>query len=132
MTKRLSRICNSIIAIAALMISSSPALAGENKTNEMVPVGKPISCITPSFIDHSNVVDNQTIDFTMLNGDVYRNKLPYKCPGLKSEDRYAYKLSTNNLCSVDIITVLQNFGNTLGMGASCGLGTFQKMEKARH
>ena len=50
-------------------------------------------------------------------------------PGLGFEERFAYKLSTNSLCSVDIITVLQSGGMGLMQGASCGLGSFQQIQK---
>ena len=116
----------------ALALSPAPALAakdGKAKAAELVPVGEPVSCIMPSQLRSTRVIDDQTIDFEMNNGTVYRNRLPYSCPGLKMEERFAYKISTSQLCSVDIITVLQSFGSGLSQGASCGLGTFQKMEK---
>ena len=117
-------------AALAITIPALPALAEQKKADEMVAVGEPVSCIQPSRIRSTNVRDDQTIDFTMINGDVYRNKLPYRCPGLGFEEKFAYKLSTNDLCSVDIITVLQSGGMGLMQGASCGLGSFQTVPKA--
>ena len=122
-------------SLAALACTIAPANARGDKEDtrakaaELVPVGEPVSCITPSHLRQTRVIDNQTIDFVMNNGVVYRNRLPQSCPSLKMEERFAYKLSTNQLCSVDIITVPQNFGGGFSQGASCGLGSFQKMEK---
>lgn len=123
--------CSFIAAGFALILSAGSAIAKDNKkAGELVPVGEPVSCILPHNVRSTNVIDDQTIDFKMLNGDVYRNKLPYSCPSLGFEERFAYKLSTSQLCSVDIITVLHSFGpGGLSQGASCGLGKFQKMEK---
>lgn len=121
-----------LIAGFAMTFAGAPAIAKEKagKADERVPVGEPVSCITPSNIRSTHVIDDQTIDFEMAGGTVYRNALPYRCPGLGFEERFAYKLSTNQLCSVDIITVLHNFGaGGFSQGASCGLGQFQKMDK---
>ncbi len=135
MTSLISRFLTPALAcgVVALALTGAPASAKSSKARagdtDLVPVGEPVSCITPSQLRTSRIIDDKTIDFEMNNGTVYRNVLPNRCPGLKSEDRFAYKLSTNQLCSVDIITVLQSFGYGLSQGASCGLGTFQKMEK---
>ncbi|MGE4411413.1 MAG: hypothetical protein AB7D33_12680 [Sphingobium sp.] len=120
------------IAGLTLALATAPAFAKDKKgkADTLVPVGEPVSCITPSNIRSTHVIDDQTIDFEMAGGTIYRNKLPYSCPSLGFEERFAYKLSTNQLCSVDIITVLHSFGSGgLSQGASCGLGMFQKMEK---
>jgi hypothetical protein len=50
--------------------------------------------------------------------------LPYSCSELGQDQGFAYSTSTNQLCSVDIITVLRQMGG-LQRGASCGLGKFQ-------
>ena len=121
-----------IVAGLAMIVSAGPATAKDkkDKADELVPVGEPVNCILPRNIRSTNVIDDQTIDFKMIGGDTYRNKLPYRCPGLGFEERFAYKLSTSQLCSVDIITVLHSYGaGGFSQGASCGLGKFQKMEK---
>lgn len=121
------------VAAVIMAIGVSPAMAkdkaAKNPAPELVAVGDPVSCISPSQIRSTRIIDDQTIDFDMGGGKVYRNHMAYTCPGLKSEGRFAYKLNTSQLCSVDIITVLYNYGFGLQQGPSCGLGTFQKMEK---
>lgn len=86
--------------------------------------GKPVSCINLSQIRSSQVRDDRTIDFMLSGGKVYRNELPYQCGGLGFERAFTYSTSLTQLCNVDIITVLQNFGGRLNRGASCGLGEF--------
>lgn len=86
--------------------------------------GEAVSCINLSQIRSSQVRDDRTIDFLMNGGKVYRNDLPYQCGSLGFERAFTYSTSLTQLCNVDIITVLQNFGGTLNRGASCGLGLF--------
>jgi len=118
------------VAIPALPAAAKSKAEKEAEKAQWKPVGEPISCIMPSRIRSTHVWDDQTIDFKMAGGDVYRNTLPHKCPSLGFEERFSYKLSTSQLCSVDIIYVLHNYGGSLSQGVGCGLGQFQKVEKA--
>ncbi len=88
-----------------------------------VAIGPEQSCVQTQSIRETRVVDDSTIDFVMLGGKVLRNHLPNSCPQLGFERAFSYKVSTNQLCSVDIITVLYQ-GGGLRQGASCGLGKF--------
>ena len=58
----------------------------------------------------------------MKGGAVYRNALPYPCPGLGSEKRYVHETSINQICSSDTIRVL--YSSPSPLGATCGLGQF--------
>jgi hypothetical protein len=131
MTKPSSRLLHAAATALVLAVPASPAPAKEKKPDNLVAVGAPVDCITPSRLRSTHVRDDKTIDFEMINGDIYRNSLPFSCPGLGFEERFSYKLSTSQLCSVDIIHVLQSFGAGLSEGAGCGLGKFQKMEKVK-
>jgi hypothetical protein len=114
-------------SIAALLIAG----AGEARTREVPPVtpaGKPESCIPLQSIRETRVRDDKTIDFYMRNRQVYRNTLPNSCPQLGFEERFSYATSQSQLCSTDIITVLQSPGLTRGV--SCGLGQFQPVTGA--
>lgn len=112
----------------ALLCSTLPASA-RDKPDDLVPAGKAVDCIQISTIRSSNVRDDRTIDFETNGGKVYRNTLPNSCPSLGFEKRFSYSTSIPQLCSVDIITVLQSGGPGLMRGASCGLGKFQPMQK---
>lgn len=118
-------------SLALCAFVASGADARDRKPDNLVPVGAPVDCVPLHSIRSSHVRDDRTIDFEVSGRQIYRNTLPYSCPGLKSEEKFAYKTSLNQLCSVDIITVLQSFGGGLSQGASCGLGKFQPMEKAK-
>jgi hypothetical protein len=88
------------------------------------PAGEPVSCIPISAIRNTRVRSDQVIDFFMNSKKVYRNTLPNSCPQLGFEEAFGYETSLSQLCSTDIITVLQQ-GAGGGRGSSCGLGQFQ-------
>lgn len=128
----------SLLALAGALLATgvTPATAQGEKTGKPVsknkdawkdakPVGKPQSCVPLQQIRETRVRDDQTIDFYMNGRKVLRNTLPNSCPQLGFEERFAYKTSLSQLCSTDIITVLQSPG--LSRGASCGLGQFQEV-----
>jgi hypothetical protein len=130
--------------LAPIMISTLFAIAGcttagadmgdkasADEQYVIKTIGEPKSCITRSSIRSTHVIDDRTIDFKMNNGDIYRNNLPNKCNGLAFEEAFSYKTSTNQLCNVDIIYVLDQTAGRIGTRGACGLGKFQKIEKIR-
>ena len=88
--------------------------------------GTPKDCIMPSNIRQTAVVDDSTILFYMRGGAkvTYRNTLPHTCPNLAREDRFSYKTTMNQLCNIDLITVLEQWGAGLHDGFTCRLGSF--------
>ncbi|SCW82945.1 hypothetical protein SAMN02927924_03194 [Sphingobium faniae] len=118
------------LALGVALICSALPASAKTKPDNLVPAGDPVDCIQIVQIRNSDVRDDQTIDFVTNGGKIYRNTLPNSCPSLGFEKRFAYATSLSQLCSVDIITVLQSGGPGLMRGASCGLGKFQPMQKA--
>jgi hypothetical protein len=122
----------SLLIVSTLAVLTLGATAGMSAKKEPAPVravGEPVNCVSLRNIRSTNVVDANTIDFKMNGGKTYRNSLPYSCPGLKFEERFSYRTSTNQLCNVDIVRVLHDYGGRLTEGAGCGLGKFQPVEK---
>ena len=116
-----------LIASAALAIGFATASARDRGTIPgATPDGDAISCVRTSNIRSTTVHGDSVIDFKMNNGKVYRNTLPMSCPSLGFEERFLHKSTVGELCSVDIITVLQSPGLT--QGPSCGLGKFQPVK----
>ena len=118
---------------AALLIAAlaGPGLARPLKPDQEAkirPDGKPVNCVQIHSIQETRVRDDRTIDFYMLGGKVYRNKLPNACPDLGFEERFGYETSIDELCNVDIIHVLHT--SPPMPGAACGLGTFQPISGA--
>jgi Family of unknown function (DUF6491) len=131
MNKMLLGLGVSIAATAAVSgaIAFGPAERRAKELAAYQPAGEPVNCVSINRIRSTKILNNQTIDFKMAGGKVYRNTLPSSCPGLVFEDRFSYRTSTSQLCNVDIIRVLENQGGRLSEGAGCGLGKFQPVEK---
>lgn len=126
-----------VIASALLALAATGSVAAQDGGRRLerhtppaaTPIGKPVSCVGLRQIRNTRVHGDQVIDFHMNGGRVYRNTLPYSCPRLGFEERFLYKTSLSQLCSVDIITVLSS--PDLSQGPSCGLGKFQPVELAK-
>ena len=119
------------LAAAALALAGcAPTESDEADLRSLAearPVGEPVDCIETSRISRTRVRGDQAIDFHLRSGEVFRNTLRNRCPGLGFEDSFTYRASIGKLCSVDFITVINNSG---GQGPSCGLGSFQRIETA--
>lgn len=120
----------SLFAAAVLVLAGcSPTradLADRRSIAEARAIGAPEDCVNIANIRNTRVRDDRTIDFFLRSGTVYRNRLPYSCPGLGLEERFSYETTLSRLCSVDTITVLQSA--PVMRGATCGLGQFQQVE----
>jgi hypothetical protein len=116
-----------VSALVLTSLGSTGALARDRSAVPLAePVGKSVTCVPLSQIRSTNVYGDSVIDFHMAGGKVLRNTLPMSCPGLGFEERFSYRTSIGQLCSVDIITVVQSPG--LSHGPSCGLGEFQPVK----
>jgi hypothetical protein len=118
-----------VSTLAMLTFGETSSMSAKKEPTPVRAVGEPVNCVSLKQIRSTKVVDNSTIDFKMAGGKTYRNSLPSSCPGLKFEDRFSYRTSTSQLCNVDIIRVLNDYGGRLSEGVGCGLGKFQPVEK---
>jgi hypothetical protein len=116
------------LMIAALAGAANARPLKPEQEAKIQPAGKPVDCVQASSIRETRVRDDSTIDFYMLGGKVYRNKLPHSCPELGFEERFGYSIVNNQLCSVDIIHVIHSPPSIPGV--SCGLGDFQPITGA--
>lgn len=108
------------------LFSASTALAQDDGAFDRTPQ----DCINVSRIDSTEAVDDQNIIFRLRGREVFRNHLPRKCPGLERENRIAYRTSVGRLCSIDTITVLEQFGVGFRDGFTCRLGEFVPLSPA--
>jgi hypothetical protein len=109
-----------LLALVILPLSfTANAAAAESGTK---PGTK--NCLPLANVRQTTVRDAGTIDFTLRDGSVWRNNLPFRCPQLGFERAFSYQTSISQLCRQDIITVIQQTGNQ--PGARCGLGEFQR------
>ena len=122
----------SMLALAPLALAACteqgprerPAVAPTAKV-----VGEPQSCVQLAQIRETRIRDDWTIDFIAGNR-VWRNTLTGRCPGLRSENGFTYETSLSQLCSTDIVYVLQTAGG-LHRGPGCGLGQFVPVQLER-
>ena len=119
---------SAILALSILAVAA-PALGRDRPIPEATPDGAATDCVSTMLIQQSKVRSDGVIDFVMKNGKVYRNTLDSECPQLGFEERFAYKVTGSQLCSLDLITVLQSPG--ISRGASCSLGKFQPVKLAK-
>ena len=110
-----------------LALAATPVLARTREIPPATPTGPAVDCISTINL-RTRVRSDDVIDF-IVAGQTYRNTLPQSCPTLGFEQRFAYRLQTTRLCSLDIITILQDPG--LSRGPSCGLGKFQPVDIPR-
>lgn len=118
-----------IAAFAALLAAPAAILAQQDES-EAAAAENMVNCVSLSRVDRTRVVDEHTILFYMRGGEIYRNVLPHRCPGLDSNSTFMYRVATPQLCNVDVITLLDDFGTRFMPGASCGLGKFQPISEA--
>lgn len=86
-------------------------------------------CVRISDIEDIDVVNDRTLVFRMRTGKSYRNDLPRVCPGLSRDDTLMYRSSIGQLCDIDIVTVLDDWGFGFSPGVSCGLGMFSPIDE---
>ena len=109
--------------ILLLLLVAAPALA------QIEPPAAPPetrNCLQLMQIRSNTVVDGQAIDFRLRDGSVWRNRLPRACPTLGFNQAFSYSTSIPQLCNVDMIRVIVQ-GNPGIIGASCGLGKFERL-----
>jgi hypothetical protein len=117
-----------LLVIPALILASGCTANMDTRETALAQarsVGAPEDCIRASDISHTRIRNDSTIDFVMRGQQVYRNVLPHSCSGLAAADKFSYSPTTNELCSVDTIRVIENDGSP---GPTCGLGKFQRIE----
>jgi hypothetical protein len=111
-----------IACVALLSLASCTPPAGSSATAS-AGGGKSV-CINTYEIDHTQVVNDSTILFYMLNRKVWQNNLPFPCPELYSEGGFAYSTDINQICSnLQSIRVIEQGGGPR-FGAVCQLGEF--------
>jgi len=105
-----------LIALAISLGGSGWAVAAETSQSPMTKSNA--VCLDAGHIDHTTVVDGQTILFYMRGGKIWKNTLPEPCPGLKFERAFSEEINGDVICSsMQMIRVMHT-------GAMCSLGPF--------
>jgi hypothetical protein len=121
------------ITLAVLPAMLMAGAAAQETEEEVFPPDESVPserCINHQRIRSTEVVNERNILFHMRGGEIYRNVLPRRCPGLNRNDSISYRPRTSKLCDLDAVTVLLQTGAGFSQGASCGLGKFYPITKA--
>lgn len=86
---------------------------------------RPLRCVSLSSIDRTEVIDDQTIAFYLRGGRVYLNHLARACRNLRPNQAFSYRTATGQLCAIDVINVIEDFGPGANFGDTCALGQFE-------
>ena len=116
---------NSLVITLGWLVTFPAVVHAQEAAKEVTS----IPCVTLSRIQNIDIIDNQNVVFQTGNNQYYLNKLPYRCNGLRFNDGILYRTSLNELCSVDVISVLDSVGPGYQAGPSCGLGRFEPITK---
>ena len=113
-----------LISLAALLVTAACATADQHvAAGEALPEGAR-SCLSLRSVDRIEIVDEHHILFYMRDGSIYNNHLSRRCPALRRNDTIMYRTTLNQLCSIDMFTVLNNVGGGFMPGATCSFGQF--------
>ena len=99
------------------------------------PLGATESCVSLDRVVGRRVSGPQTIDFELLNGEIYRNRLATACPGMEQLGKTAAIAVTtggegNRLCRGDRVKVFDPLiARATGLGSypACLLGEFTRI-----
>lgn len=115
------------VAMGLALGATAPGMAQDDAQD--APPEELVNCVNLSRVDDTRIVDEQTILFYTRSGDIYRNVLPHRCPGLDRNATFMYRVTTSQLCAVDVITLLEDLGSRFMPTVSCGLGKFQPISE---
>lgn len=90
--------------------------------------GKPLNCVSASFIGTPQIIDRDTLVYRS-GRTLYVNQLDVECPGLREGNTIVMEIHGSQICRNDSIRVLEP-GSTIP-GPYCRLGNFTPFKKAQ-
>jgi len=118
----------SLALSGAIALTAATAGSAAVRAEVAAEAAAPKMCISLNRIRNMEIVDSSNVLFHMNGDEHYLNELPYRCSGLYKNSPIMYQTSQNQLCNLDIITVLMPTGHQMIRGASCGLGQFRSVK----
>ena len=87
-------------------------------------------CLQIGRISHTEIIDDWNVIFYMRGREIYRNRLPNRCPGLRSADSFMYQdLAQCALQRRYHQPVAKSSVVDSAPGPACGLGKFEPITK---
>ncbi len=120
-----------LIALAGLgLLGAAPAAPKQDplaaELDGRVP-GKPVDCVSSSFVDGPQIIDERTILYRESGRRVWRNDLPDACPGLQPNDVMVIEIYGSQICRNDHFRAYPR-GTSIA-GATCRFGKFTPYDK---
>lgn len=112
-----------LIALASLLAAACATVDPHTDTEGPLPEGV-LNCVSLRQVQRIDIMDQQHILFYLRGGEIYTNHLLGKCPGLRRNDTIMYRTTLNQVCRLDMFTILRNVGGGFMPGATCTLGSF--------
>jgi len=113
----------SLAALGLAACASNPPQTASSAPAQSAASRKQV-CIDTYRIDHTQVVDDRTILFHMVDHSIWKNTLSFPCPDLKFQGGFLYSTDIDEICSnLQTIRVIEQGGGPL-LGAVCQLGEF--------
>jgi hypothetical protein len=112
-----------LVAMAVAFMVPGMASAGP-KADKYLGDGE--MCLETYQIKETRILDDQTILFIMRSGELYLNRLPARCVGLRIADGFGYSTRIAKLCKQDRITAASHGSMP---GNTCMLGEFLSFDK---
>jgi hypothetical protein len=115
-----------VMAIIALSFACGLPACSLPKTDAQTPAtsaSMESSCINPSRIRSQKILNDQEIQFTLSDSEIWINHLPRTCPGLKSQQGFTWEVLGMQVCS-NQQTIYVN-----EVGTPCQLGAFTRVPK---
>ncbi|WP_306253112.1 DUF6491 family protein [Parvularcula sp. IMCC14364] len=125
-------IVSAACALALSACASSDTGRDEDKAAEALAAfdktGETESCLSLRRIDQIKALDDKNFLVRVGRDDYYLNEVNGRCSNADGlNTRLQYRTTLSQLCRNELISVVDN-GTGMNIG-SCGLGTFQKLEK---
>lgn len=114
------RLAKVLMAAAAASAASLSACSGGVSASPEADRAED-ACINPTQIREQTILSDTEIQFTMNSGEVWLNRLPRTCPGLKFEGGFTWEVRGTLVCSNEQTIYTKT-------GAPCQLGAFSRAE----
>lgn len=129
-----------LLAGAVLIAAGAPATADARKADERAQLklakaiegrvpGTPVDCINLRDIQSSEIIDRTAIVYHMIGRTVYVNRLRGGSPSLDDDDILVTDTHSSQLCSIDIVRLLDR--TSYFPNGFVSLGAFEPYTKPR-
>ncbi len=100
---------------------------GVEDDDELTDMSEPKKCLSLHAINTMKVIDENNILFYVRGQKLYQNTLPRKCSGLRPGSVISYEVYMGRLCSNDLISVMDKFGDRFSPSNKCSIGKFEQI-----